>query len=129
MPARLSKAKKAELAPQAVDMSARGKSYRAIAVDLGVHRNTVEKLIDDELASRAEHRANDIERHLSVYDRAQRAAWELYDNCPDERAQNKAAAINAVISAENAKVKLTGAEQAAKVEHTGRVSIQVVYEE
>ena len=118
MSARLSKAKKAELGPQAVDMSARGCSTRAIACELGVNRNTVSKLIDDELAYRAEHRDNDVERHLSVYDRAQREAWEVYE-AADTRSQNKVASLNAIIAAENSKVRLTGAEQAKKLEHSG----------
>lgn len=116
---RLTKAQKAELGPQAVAMNARGVYYSDIAEELDVNWKTVGKLIDDELAERAEHRANSRERHISVYDRVQREAWELYDNCPDDRAQNKASALNAVLSAENSKVKLTGAETPKKNELTG----------
>lgn len=114
MGARLSKARKAELGPEAVAMSARGISYNQISKNLKVNRNTVSKLIEDELANRAEHREQDRERHLSVYDRIQQEAWALYDNCPDDRAQNKASALNTVLSAENSKVKITGAEAPKK---------------
>lgn len=123
MPARLTKGQKAELGPEAVAMSARGMPYTVIAKELGVNWKTVDKLIDDELAARAEHRANDKERHISVYNRVQQEAWRLYDNCPDDRAQNKSAALNTILSAENSKVKITGAEAPVKNESESRVYV------
>lgn len=123
MGARLSKARKAELGPEAVAMSARGISYNQISKNLKVNRNTVSKLIEDELAERAEHRANDREKHISVLERVQREAWELYDTINDPRAQNKTTTLNIVLSAETQKVKLTGAEAPAKHEHSGNVGV------
>lgn len=120
---RLNKAQKAELGPKAVAMSAKGTPYTEIASELDVNWKTVGKLIDDELAERAEHRANDREKHISVLERVQREAWELYDTISDPRAQNKTTSLNIVLSAEAQKVKLTGAESAVKHEHSGSVGV------
>lgn len=120
---KLTKAEAEDLADKAIALSARGKNDSEIARDLELDRRTVKRLVDNGLAMRSEHRVHDRERHISVYDRVQREAWRLYDNCPDDRAQNKASALNAVISAENAKVKLTGAESAVKHEHSGDIGV------
>lgn len=115
MAPRLSQVKRAELADKAVELSARGLSNLAIASDIGVNRHTVKKLIDDELASRAEHRANDKERHLAVYTVVQRAAWERFKNT-DNRSINASGYLNTIRGAEDSKVKLTGAAPPQKLE-------------
>lgn len=128
MPARMTKAQRAEKAQQAVELSARSVSVARIAEELEVSWPTARKLIDDELANRAEHRANDREKHISRIEAVQRAAWERFEKT-DNKSLNASGYLNTILAGERDKVKLTGAEAAAKVEHTGQVSIQVVYEE
>lgn len=106
---RLTQAQKDELGPQCVELYAEGNGDSAIGRLLGINRATVKKLRDDEYAKRAETRDNDIEQHMAVYTAIQRHAWAAFKNT-DERSLNKAGLLNTIKSAEDSKVKLTGAE-------------------
>lgn len=116
MPARFTKAQREEKAQQAVDLSARGASYQAIADQLGINWKTAKKLVKDELANRAEHREQDKEKHLAVYDAIQQAAWERFEQT-DNRSLNASGYLNTIKAAEDSKLKITGAEAPRKFEH------------
>ena len=112
---RMTKAEREEKAQEAVELSARGFSYRAVASRIGVNWKTAKKLIEDELAVRAEGRDQDKERHLAVYDAIQRAAWERFRET-DNRSLNSSGYLNTIKAAEDSKVKITGAEAPSKSE-------------
>lgn len=112
----MTKMQREEKAYQAVELSARGASYQAIADELEVNWKTAKKLVDDELASRGEHREQDKERHLAVYDAIQQAAWERFRET-DNRSLNASGYLNTIKSAEDSKLKVTGAEAPRKFQH------------
>ena len=109
-------AQREEKAQQAVELSARGLSYSAISRQLKVNWKTAKKLVKDELAIRAEHRDQDTERHLAVYDAVQQAAWERFVQT-DNRSLNASGYLNTIKAAEDSKVKITGAEAPVKHQH------------
>lgn len=123
---RMKKAEREEKMARAVDLSARGKSYREIGVILDVTKDTANKLVLDELARRGEHRIVDreasIARNLAVI----RASWERLENT-DERSLNSSGLLNTIIRAGERIDKLTGAEAPTKTENETDVSISVVY--
>lgn len=119
MAARMTKAEREEKAHEAVEMSARGASYQTIARALGVNWKTAKKLVIDELSKRSEHREQDKERHLAVYDAIQQAAWERFRDT-DNRSLNASGYLNTIKAAEDSKTKITGAEAPRKFEHERR---------
>ena len=110
---RMTKAQRDEKSALAVDMSARGYTYVRIGEALGVDRKTAAKLIEDELASRSEHREQDKERHLASYQAIQDAAWDAFRNT-DNRSLNRSGYLNTIKSCEDSKAKITGAEAPRK---------------
>jgi orotate phosphoribosyltransferase-like protein len=112
---RMTKAQREDKAQQAVELSARGMSYSSIARQLRINWKTARKLVDDELAKRAEHRGQDTERHLAVYDAIQQAAWERFQQT-DNRSLNASGYLNTIKAAEDSKAKITGAEAPIKIQ-------------
>lgn len=124
MPPRLTKAQRAELAPQAVEMSATGMSYRAIGRELDLHWKTVNKLIDDDLAARAEHRENDRERSIARDEAVIRAAWEAFQDT-EGKSLNKSAYLNVIVRANERIDKKTGAEKPQRLEFEDVTEYQI----
>lgn len=103
----------------ALDLSARGFNYTRIAEHLDVSWTTAKKLVDDELAKRAEHRGVDKERHLAHYDAIQSAAWAAFRNT-NEKSLNRSGYLNTIKAAEDSKAKITGAEAPIKTDNRHR---------
>jgi orotate phosphoribosyltransferase-like protein len=105
-----------EFTARAVQLSAEGWSAVAIAEDLGIHRKTVKKLIDDEMAQRSEHRAEDKERAIARYEAVIEASWKRYRRVHDA-STNASALLNTIVAAQGRIDKITGAESPTKIQH------------
>lgn len=116
---RLTAAERQEKADLAVEYSARGWTNTEIAEEVGVHRHTVRKLIDDELANRAEHRQQEKERAIAVYVAVQKAAWQRFQQT-DNRSLNASGYLNTIKAAQERIDKVTGAEAPRKSDLTVR---------
>lgn len=125
MAAKLTPVEREEKATEAVALSARGMPDTLIAEELEISRNTVRRLRENEYAKRAEHRDQDKERHLAVYDAIQKAAWERFAGT-DNRSLNASGYLNTIKAAEDSKVKITGAEAPFKVQDVN-VEYEVVW--
>ncbi|PLS84877.1 MAG: hypothetical protein CYG60_15575 [Actinobacteria bacterium] len=123
----MSKAERVEKAQEAVAMSARGVTLTAIGEVLGVSRQTASKLVQDELANRAEHRAADKERAVARYEEIIRAAWERFENT-DNRSLNASGYLNTIRSAQERIDKITGAEAPIKHQDVDE-EVEVVWDD
>ena len=106
-------AERHEKSQRAVELRAKQWSFDAIAQEIGVTRNTATTWIENELARRAEHRGEDTERHLAVYDAIQREAWDGYKDAPPS-SPHRSGYLNTIKAAEDSKVRITGAEAPRK---------------
>ena len=102
--AQYSAADKADMTVKAVELYAKNYSFRAIGRELGITHPTAEKWIEDEYARRAEHREHDREKHLSVYDEIQSAAWEAFKST-GSGSLNRSGYLNTIKACEDSKVK------------------------
>jgi orotate phosphoribosyltransferase-like protein len=100
----------------AVDMSAKGVSDSAIADALGIHRQTVKRLIEDHFASEAEHRGPGKERAIARYERVIANAWDRYERVQDA-SLNVSGLLNTILTAQTRIDKITGAESPTKIQH------------
>lgn len=100
----------------AVELRAKQWSFNAIAQEIGVTHPTAKKWVEDEHARRAEHRGDDREKHLAVYDAIQAAAWEAFDNT-SSASLNRSGYLNTIKAAEDSKARITGAEAPKKYQH------------
>lgn len=123
---RLTQAQRQEKAQEAVNLSAMGLSYTAIGKTLSVSRQTATKLIDDELAKRAEHRGSEREASIARNIAVIKAAWERFEKT-DNRSLNASGYLNTIIRAGERIDKLTGAEAPSRSEQNGTATINVVY--
>lgn len=117
MAAQLTPVQREEKAIEAVALSAKGMPDTLIAKELDISRHTVKRLRENEYAKRAEHRDQDKERHLAVYDAIQKAAWERFAET-DNRSLNASGYLNTIKAAEDSKVKITGAAAPEKIQLT-----------
>lgn len=118
------KGKREEKTTEAIRLSSRGLSIRAIAQDTGVSGKTIRKWMDDEFARRAEHRDEIKERAISRYEEVTRVAWERLDKL-DDRSLNVSGLLNVIRLAQERIDKITGAEAPAKVEQEVRPSFDL----
>lgn len=110
MSKKLTAAERQEKADRAVELSAKGWSNSEIGADLGVHRHTVKKLIDDELAKRAEHREHEKEAAIAVYQAIIAEGWRRLADLKDSRSHNASGFLNSIKAAQDSINKITGAE-------------------
>ena len=101
---------------KAIELYAKNYSFRAIGRELGIAHPDCGEVIEDEYARRAEHREHDREKHLSVYDEIQSAAWEAFQRT-DKSSLNRSGYLNTIKAAEDSKVKLTGAAAPIKYQN------------
>lgn len=97
MPPKLTKARKEELAEQALAMNCKGKSYTAISEDLRVNWKTAKGLVRYALDKRDIDRNAERERSLAHHREVIRWCWEELDS--DElktNAQNRPAYISRI---------------------------------
>lgn len=104
----LTEVEKAELAPQAYDMSARGMSQYRIAQVLELNRATVSSLIKRELRSRQSERSNVVERLVAGHEAVIDEAWSRLGRLGDTSV-NVTGCLNAITNALRAIAELTGA--------------------
>jgi orotate phosphoribosyltransferase-like protein len=123
----MSKAERAEKAQRAVSLRARGDTLDEVGEALGITRQTARKLIDDELAGRSEHRAEDKERSIATYEEVIREGWRRLDKL-DDRSLNVSGVLNSIRQAQERIDKITGAEAPAKVQHIDE-EYEVVFED
>ena len=105
---RMTKAQRELKMAEALDLSAAGLPYTKIAERLEVSWPTARKLVEDELAKRAEHRSHDREKSIAVKERVIREAWEGYENTHN-RSLNRTGFLNTILRAQEGIDKLTGA--------------------
>lgn len=127
MAAQLTPVEREEKAIEAVALSARGMPDTLIAEALEISRHTVKRLRENEYAKRAEHRDQDKERHLAVYDAIQKAAWERFAETGN-RSMNASGYLNTIKAAEDSKVKITGAAAPEKIQLT-ETEYEVVWDD
>lgn len=123
-----SEKKRIELTAQAVELRARNMSFCAIAKELGITHPTAKKWIEDEYARRSEHREVDRERHLSVYEAIQSAAWAAFENT-NSGSLNRSGYLNTIKAAEDSKVKITGAEAPFKFRDESEAPWDIVFDD
>lgn len=109
---------KDEMTQKAVELRAKQWSYQRISDELGISRNTATVWINDEHSRRSEHRGEDSEKHLAVYDAIQAAAWEAFENAPSS-SLNRSGYLNTIKNCEDSKARITGAEAPKKYQNVG----------
>ena len=111
-----------ELGHRAVLLHADGKTYRQIARELGVNKDTVGPLLKEEYArrraGRQEARATAIARYESIIRECSRRVKAFADN---SSAQNVSGLLAQKRAAQERIDKITGAEAPIKTEHERRV--------
>jgi hypothetical protein len=120
-------AERDEKSRHAVELRAKQWSLDAIAEEIGVTRKTVTTWIENELSRRAEHRGEDRERHLAVYDAIQKEAWDAFIGT-DPRSLNRSGYLNTIKAAEDSKMKITGAEAPRKYQNVGE-DYEIVFDD
>ena len=126
--AQYSAADKAEMTTKAIELYAKNYSFRAIGRELGITHPTAEKWIEDEYARRGEHCEHDREKHLSVYDEIQVAAWEAFKKT-GSGSLNRSGYLNTIKACEDSKVKLTGAAAPIKYQHVDEDTFEITFDD
>lgn len=116
MAARPTVAEREEKSARAVDLSAKGWTNTDIAAEIGVTRKTVAAWIANELSRRAEHRENDKERAIAVYEAIIAEGWRRLENM-DNRSLNVSGVLNSIRGAQDSINKITGAEAPIKTDN------------
>lgn len=111
-----SAADRAEITDKAVELRAKGLSFRAIGRELGPNHITIETWLENEYARRSEHRGIDKEKHLATFDTIQKEAWDGYASAPAS-SPHRIGYLNTIKAAEDSKVKITGAEAPKKYQN------------
>lgn len=102
-----------EKAREAVELSAKGWADTAVAGRLGINRATVKRLRENEYARRSEHRGDEREKAIAVYEAVIREGWERLSRVKDN-SNNVTGVLNAIRAAQERIDKLTGAEAPIK---------------
>lgn len=116
---KLNEAQLEELGAKAFEMASKSVSYARIAEILGVHRNTVRRLVNHEVGVlRRERKDGDRERAIGVYKAVQEEAWDRLGRLKDS-SQNVTGCLNVIIQAQRSIDEITGVR--APVEWKGRL--------
>jgi DNA-binding CsgD family transcriptional regulator len=117
---RLTPAEVEELSPRAYALAIERNSYREIGRKLGVHENTVRRLVNLELEIRRVTHLRMVEGQIGTYDLIARDALALHR---DLRAQGKDSAQNAVASLNAATTALSRIDVLAGLEAPKRSKV------
>jgi hypothetical protein len=129
--AKLTQAQREDLKPQVLDLSAKGWANPKIGKHLGIHFNTVSKLLRDGLAEMAEHRSigEDRERAIRNYQLLVEIGWEkLEDAKLGQSTYGLPAILNSIRAAQAEVDKLTGVHAPIKYQDVDEVT-EVVWDE
>lgn len=107
-----------ELGHEAVLMHARGKTYREIAKELGVNKNTVGGLIAEEYGRRRASRAEEHRRAVAAYRALQRDGWRRLAKLAENSSSQSVSGMHSSIRSAQERIdKLFGLEAPTKSEH------------
>jgi len=126
--ARISKARKDELAAQIVELVARGWNFAKIGKHLHIDRRTASKFYKDELADRAEHRDHEREKSIAQYEAVIKEAWARLEGL-NSNSLNVSGLLNAIRQAQQAIDDLTGVKAPTKVQHTPGEEVEVYWDD
>lgn len=100
---------------EAVSLAAKGRNYTQIATAMEIDWRTAKKLVQDEYASRSEHRNNDKEAAIATYTELIREGWDRLETL-DARSLNVSGILNSIRQSQERIDKLTGAEAPIKLQ-------------
>ena len=105
----LTPAQREELGAKAYELSLRGKSFRTIGEEIGVHHSTAGRLIKQQAQLRRVERKDTVHSLLDGLDAAIAEAYERLDAIPKNSASpGPASLLNAINSLQRSKIDLLG---------------------
>lgn len=110
-------AEREELRAKAWALSGQQMSNIDIAKELGIHRQTVSKLLKAERERRRELMPDEDLKAISTYESVMKESWETFKQLKAHdqlRAQNIVGFMNAIVGAQNGKNRVTGVEKPNK---------------